>query len=74
MQLKPERRDMGNKITHSTGFGDDLERVAKKLGLDQLAMKVAHLVNAEDCGCEARRDKLNQLFPYKNNQQEDGSK
>jgi hypothetical protein len=42
-----------------TGFGDEIERVAKKLGLDKVADKAAKMVGAEDCGCGQRRDNLN---------------
>lgn len=59
------------KKTVSQGFGDDVERVAKKLGLDKLAKSVMQVVGVEDCGCGARRDALNQLFPYKNNEQDE---
>tara|TARA_R110001606_G_scaffold87200_2_gene196934 strand:+ start:3376 stop:3780 length:405 start_codon:yes stop_codon:yes gene_type:complete len=48
------------KSTKAKGFGDTLERVFKKTGID----KVAKFVLGEDCGCESRRDKLNKLFPY----------
>jgi hypothetical protein len=42
-----------------TGFGDEIERVAKKLGLDKVAEGVAKAVGAKDCGCGARKDTLN---------------
>tara|TARA_R110001632_G_scaffold12518_2_gene43318 strand:- start:3433 stop:3837 length:405 start_codon:yes stop_codon:yes gene_type:complete len=48
------------KSTKAKGFGDTLEKVFKKTGID----KVAKFVLGEDCGCESRRDKLNKLFPY----------
>lgn len=48
------------KSTKAKGFGDTLERVFKKTGID----KVAKFVLGEDCGCDSRRDKLNKLFPY----------
>lgn len=62
------------KQIKSQGFGDDIEKVAKKLGLDRVAEKVAKAVGADDCGCAARRDSLNKMFPYKNNEQTDESK
>lgn len=64
---------MTNKKIDSRGFGDDIEKVAKKLGLDRVADKVAKAAGKEDCGCSKRRDALNKMFPYKNNQQQDGS-
>lgn len=42
-----------------TGFGDEIERVAKKLGLDKVAEGLAKAVGAEDCGCGARKETLN---------------
>ena len=43
----------------STGFGDDVARVAKKLGLDKIAQNVAKAAGKEDCGCGARQQTLN---------------
>jgi ABC-type hemin transport system substrate-binding protein len=62
------------KETKSQGFGDDIEKVAKKLGLDRVANTVAKAAGKEDCGCSKRRDALNKMFPYKNNNQQDESK
>ena len=64
---------MTNKKTVSTGFGDDVEKVAKKLGLDKLANKIAEAAGKEDCGCGKRKEALNRAFPYKNNQQDESS-
>ena len=50
----------------SQGFGDDIEKVAKKLGLDRVADRIAKSLNKEDCGCGARKEALNKMFPYKN--------
>ena len=46
----------------SKGLGDTVEKVLKKTKID----KVAKFILGEDCGCEARKEKLNKLFPYKN--------
>jgi ABC-type hemin transport system substrate-binding protein len=62
------------KETKSQGFGDDIEKVAKKLGLDRVANTVAKAAGKEDCGCSKRRDALNKMFPYKNNNKQDESK
>ena len=43
----------------STGFGDDIERIAKKLGLDKVANNVAKAAGKEDCGCSKRKETLN---------------
>lgn len=41
------------------GFGDEIARVAKKLGLDRVADTVAKAAGKEDCGCTRRQEKLN---------------
>ena len=62
---------MSGKVTKSRGFGDDEEKVAKRLGLDRDADKIAKSVGEKDCGCGKRRDALNKIFPYKNNEQDE---
>ena len=42
------------------GLGDSIAKITKATGIDKLAKKVL----GEDCGCEERRKKLNQLFPH----------
>ena len=42
------------------GLGDTVERVFEKTGV----ARVAKWILGEDCGCDTRRDKLNELFPY----------
>jgi|TARA_R100000482_G_C4997249_1_gene89987 hypothetical protein len=50
-------------MTKSKGLGDDIAKFTKATGIDKLAKKVL----GDDCGCEERRQKLNQLFPrFKN--------
>ena len=47
----------------SKGLGDSLEKVIKTMGID----KVAKAVLGDDCGCDERKKKLNQMFPnFKN--------
>jgi hypothetical protein len=48
----------------STGFGDTIAKVTNALGLDKVAETVAHAVGKEDCGCNKRKEKLNDMFPY----------
>ena len=45
--------------TESKGLGDDIEKVLEATGI----AKVAKAVLGDDCGCEARKNKLNQMFP-----------
>ena len=42
------------------GLGDTVEKVLKATGIDKVAKKVL----GDDCGCEERKKKLNQMFPY----------
>ena len=57
------------KITGpSKGLGDSIAKVTHTLGIDIVAEKVAHMLGKEDCGCERRKDKLNNIVPYKNKQ------
>ena len=44
----------------SNGLGDSVEKVLKATGIDKVAKKVL----GDDCGCEERKKKLNQMFPY----------
>lgn len=48
----------------SKGLGDDIKKITKATGLDKLSKKIAQILN-EDCGCDKRQEKLNEMFPYK---------
>ena len=45
----------------SEGLGDTVEKVLEATGI----AKVAKWLLGEDCGCDERKAKLNQLFPYR---------
>ena len=49
----------------SKGLGDTIAKVTHAVGLDKVAESVAKIVGEEDCGCNKRREMLNDLFPYK---------
>jgi hypothetical protein len=55
---------MQKKIEKSKGLGDTIAKFTNFTGLDILADKIAKLFGKEDCGCERRRKKLNDLVPY----------
>ena len=42
------------------GLGDTVENVLEATGI----AKVAKFLMGEDCGCDARKAKLNEMFPY----------
>ncbi len=45
----------------SKGLGDTVEKVLEATGI----AKVAKWLLGEDCGCDERKAKLNELFPYR---------
>lgn len=48
----------------SQGLGDTIAKFTHATGLDVVADKVAKALGKEDCGCNKRREKLNNLVPY----------
>ena len=46
------------------GLGDVLAKITHKLGLAKMAQDIAHLAGKEDCGCDRRRELLNEVFPF----------
>ena len=49
-------------MNKSKGLGDSIEKALKATGIDKVAKKIL----GDDCGCEERKKKLNQMFPYNN--------
>ena len=45
----------------SEGLGDTVEKILESTGV----AKVVKWILGEDCGCDERKAKLNELFPYK---------
>lgn len=45
----------------SKGLGDSIEKITQATGIKKLVEKYG----PSDCGCSQRRDKLNKMFPYK---------
>jgi len=45
----------------SEGLGDTVEKVFQAVGIDKAVMFIA----GEDCGCDERKVKLNEMFRYK---------
>lgn len=43
----------------SRGLGDDIKKITSAVKLDQLAKRIAQLLD-EDCGCDERQDWLNE--------------
>lgn len=55
----------------SEGLGDFIAKLTHDLGIMKVADKVAESLGMEDCGCERRKDALNELFPFNKNKEED---
>ena len=47
----------------SKGLGDSIEKITKATGIKKVVDTVSKVVK-KDCGCRARKDTLNRLFPY----------
>ena len=48
----------------SRGLGDTIEKITTATGIKAAVDATAKAVG-KDCGCKKRRDKLNEMFPYK---------
>ena len=48
----------------SQGLGDTIAKITNFFGIDKVADAVAKLAGIKDCGCNERREMLNELFPY----------
>lgn len=46
------------------GLGDSIEQFTEATGIKAGVEKLAQAIGW-DCGCDARKEKLNQMFPYK---------
>jgi hypothetical protein len=46
------------------GLGDILAKITHRLGIAKMAQDIAHLVGKEDCGCNRRREILNEWVPF----------
>jgi hypothetical protein len=51
------------KSGQAAGLGDSVAQFTHLTGIDKLAHTYTNLTG-KDCGCNARREKLNQLVPY----------
>ena len=61
-QYKAYKKWKENHQAASKGVGDTLEKVFEATGVADVVKFIA----GEDCGCDERKEKLNELFPYKN--------
>lgn len=56
----------------SRGLGDTIERITKATGIKKVVDTVANALG-EDCGCNERKELLNQMFPYKETEKENNN-
>lgn len=63
--METENNTQIEETGQSKGLGDTIAKITNTLGIDKLAEEVAQAMGKEDCGCNKRRRKLNELFPYK---------
>jgi hypothetical protein len=47
----------------SRGLGDTIEKITTATGIKKVVEAVAK-ATGKDCGCKARKDVLNRVFPY----------
>jgi hypothetical protein len=52
-------------MSRSKGLGDSVEKFTKKTGIKSLMDLSMRAVGVKDCGCNKRKNWLNQQFPYK---------
>lgn len=53
-------------VNRSRGLGDTVEKFTNATGIAKVVKNITAAVGIEDCGCGARRDTLNRIFPYNN--------
>ena len=46
----------------SKGLGDTIQKILKVIGIKKVVDKIT---GKKDCGCDKRKEKLNETFPYK---------
>jgi hypothetical protein len=64
--MSTEEQNQETQTTQeSKGLGDTIAKLTAATGIDKLVEEVASAMGKEDCGCNKRRRRLNDLFPYK---------
>ena len=62
--METENNTQVEETKESKGLGDTIAKITAATGIDKLVEEVAQAMGKEDCGCNERRRKLNELFPY----------
>lgn len=63
--METEENTQSEQTNESKGLGDTIAKITAATGIDKLVEEVAQAMGKEDCGCNKRRRRLNDLFPYK---------
>ena len=58
-----------HNVEKSKGLGDTIEKITTATGIKKVVETVAK-ATGKDCGCAKRRDTLNRVFPYNNNNEQ----
>jgi hypothetical protein len=60
-RTKEYREWKKNHAKASEGLGDTVQKITKATGIE----KAVKFIAGEDCGCEERKEKLNEMFRYR---------
>ena len=55
---------MARTKKQSKGLGDTIEKITEATGI-KAAVEVFNKLTGTDCGCDKRKERLNQLIPYR---------
>ena len=50
----------------SKGLGDTIEKFTRATGIKKVVDTVVEATGSKGCGCGARKETLNKMFPYEN--------
>ena len=64
MIINQEKENYSENNNESKGLGDTIAKITKFTGIDKLVDGISK-VTGKDCGCEDRKNSLNEKFPYK---------
>jgi len=57
------------KHSDAEGFGDTIAYLTELLKIDKAVKALTKALDIEDCGCERRKETLNEMFPYKKDEE-----
>lgn len=63
--METENNTQAEETKEPSGLGDTIAKITAATGIDKLVEEVTQAMGKEDCGCNKRRRRLNELFPYR---------